>query len=130
MSMTSGGVAYALTGDREKDLEQYVGQRVEIVGRVEGGANRSGSATGGGMSGSGTATSGSGTSTTGTGTSATSGTSSAPTSGGTTTTGAETTTGASATGSRTGSASGQSFGNLQQVNIVSFRAIGGSCSAQ
>ena len=130
MSVSAGGTAYALTGDREKDLEQYVGQRVEIVGRVEGGSNRGGYSAG--ASGSGTA--GSGTSATGTASGTTSGTTGSAT--GTTSTGAETTTGTSATGSRTGSGSasagsqGQGFGNLQQLNVVSFRAVGGSCSAQ
>jgi hypothetical protein len=35
MSVGSGGKAYALTGNREKDLEQHVGKRVEIVGTLE-----------------------------------------------------------------------------------------------
>jgi hypothetical protein len=139
MSVSSGGTAYALTGDREKDLEQYVGQRVEIVGRIEGGgANRSGAGVSGSGSGSGTTATGtaSGTgSTSGTGTSAT-GTASGTTGSTTGSAGVETTTGTSATGSRTGSGTasagsqGQSFGSLQQINIVSVRAVGGSCSAQ
>jgi hypothetical protein len=139
MSMSAGGTAYALTGDREKDLEQYVGQRVEIVGRVEGGSNRGGYSSGASGSGSGSSAAGSGTS--GSGTSATGTTSGTASSGSTTGTGSagvETTTGTSATGSRTGSGSatasggsqGQGFASLQQLNVVSFRAVGGSCSAQ
>ena len=37
-TMSSGGVAYSLTGDRESELEKHVGQRVEIVGTLEGGS--------------------------------------------------------------------------------------------
>jgi hypothetical protein len=120
MSMTSGGQAYLLSGDREKELEQHVGQRVEIIGRVEGGAGASS-----GYSGSGTTASGTASGTTGSGTAATgstSGTGSATASG--TPTGAGTTTGASAAGSA--SAQGN-VGDLKELTIVSFRAVGGSC---
>jgi len=83
-SSMGGGKAYALTGNREKDLEQYVGQRVEIVGTLE----RSGAGT---------------------------------------TSGAATPPGAGTTASGTAGAS-QRFGDLQQINVVSFKSVSGSCS--
>lgn len=99
MTMMSGGKAYALTGDRERELEKYVGQRVEIVGTLEGGT--------GAMAGTGT---------TGTGTTATG-----------TATGTAAGTTATGTGTMTGTGAGQKVSDLQQVNIVSFKAVPGSC---
>lgn len=131
MSVTSGGTAYALTGDREKDLEQYVGQRVEIVGRIEGGSNRGGYSAGGSASGTGTTASGTASGTTASGTPASGTTASGTTASGTTATGTTSGTTASPTGATPSAGSqAQSVGSLQQLNIVSFRAVGGSCSAQ
>jgi hypothetical protein len=115
-SMASGGKAYALTGNREKELEQYVGQRVEIVGTLERGGARSGGYGAGAGTGTGTAA--------GTGTGTAAGTATAP---GTT---PGTATGTTAgTGTMSGSAgASQRFSELQQINIVSFRAVGGSCT--
>lgn len=45
ITMSSGGIAYSLTGDRESELEKHVGQRVEIVGTVEGGSDTAATAT-------------------------------------------------------------------------------------
>jgi len=98
--MGGGGKAYALTGNREKELEQYVGQRVEIVGTIE----RSGAGATGTTAGAG----------------ATPATGTAP--------GTSTGTTASGTGTVSGSAGSPRFGDLQQINIVSFKAVGGSCS--
>lgn len=100
---TTSGTAYALTGNREKELEQYVGQRVEIVGTIERGAARSGSGYGGARAATGTTPSG-------------------------TASGTSTGTTASGAGTVSGSAGAARFGDLQQINIVSFRAVGGSCS--
>src|ERR1043166_1369747 len=36
-SISSNGTTYSLTGDKEKDLAQFVGQRVEIVAKMESG---------------------------------------------------------------------------------------------
>lgn len=103
-SMTSGGKAYALTGNREKELEQHVGQRVEIVGTLERGAT----AAAGTPSGTGTASG-----TTAPGTAA----------------GASTGTTASGAGTMSGSAgASQRFSELQEITVVSFRAVGGSCT--
>jgi hypothetical protein len=88
LTMSHAGKAYALTGSREKDLEQHVGQRVEIVGKIEGSAQPGASGTAGSTS--------SGT------------------------------TGASGT---IAESAGQRVGDLQRVDIVSFRMIG-SCSPQ
>jgi hypothetical protein len=120
-SMSGAGKAYALSGSREKDLEQYVGQRVEIVGNLERGAGASTGATGTtpGTTASGT-TSGTGTASTGTAGATTSGTAGATTSG--------TTSGTTASGTGTsGSAGMQRFGDLQTIDIVSFKPVGGSC---
>ena len=97
------GKAYALTGNREKDLEPHVGQRVEIVGTLE----RSGSGT---TSGAATAP-GAGTTAAGT---------ASGTAAGTTTSGTATASGSAGASPR--------FGDLQQINVVSFKAVGGSCS--
>jgi hypothetical protein len=127
MSVSAGGQAYALTGDKEKELEQYVGQRLEIVGQVEGGsgADRSGATASG--SGSATGTSATGTTsgtTTGTATGTTSGTATTGTTSGTATAG--TTSG----GTQASASAGQSFGDLKELRIVSFRPVGGSCAAK
>jgi hypothetical protein len=117
--MTSGGKAYALTGNREKDLEQYVGQRVEIVGTLERGAAGTGTATGTGTTAGTARTTGTGTAT---GTTAGTGTTTG------TTAGTSTGTTASGTGTTSGSTGAtQRFSDLQQIDVVSFRAVGGSC---
>jgi hypothetical protein len=36
LAKIGGGATYALTGAREREISQYVGQRVEIVGRIDG----------------------------------------------------------------------------------------------
>jgi hypothetical protein len=109
--MESGGKSYELTGDREDELKQYVGQRVEITGSVDR-ADTGSSASGMGTSGSGTSSSGTSTSGSSTSGSSTSGTPS--TSG----------TGTSASGS---SAYGAGDRNLPRLTITSFRAVSGSC---
>lgn len=43
----TAGSAFRLTGSRESELEKYVGQRVEIVGKIEGGAPQGTSGTAG-----------------------------------------------------------------------------------
>ena len=106
-SMSSGGTAYALTGNKEKELEKFVGQRVEITGTLESKGGRSSGSSGGAY---GTGSAGTGTSTSGTATGTTSGT-----------------TGGTMSGSAGAS---QPFSSLQEVNVVSFRAVGGSCSPQ
>jgi hypothetical protein len=117
---TASGKAYALTGDREKDLEQYVGQKVEIVGTLDASAPGA-SATAGANTGStgattsGTGTASTGTTSTGTGTGTTAGA----------TTGA--TTGSSGATAGISASAGQRFSDLQQISIVSFKAIG-ACS--
>jgi hypothetical protein len=111
------GNAYSLTGDREKELDKYVGQRVEIVGTLE----NSGKA-----SMPGNASTPTGGSTTGTaGTSTTTGTTSS-----TSSTSIGSTTSSGTYGSTTGSAATSGFGDLPRVNITSFRPAGGSCSPQ
>lgn len=100
MAMASGGTAYSLTGDRERELEKFVGQRVEIIGRLDqGGA-------GSGYGASGTTASGTATGSTATGTSGT------------------------ATGSASAGASASAGDKLKEVDVVSFRAIGGTCPAK
>jgi hypothetical protein len=118
-AMTSGGTAYSLTGNREKELETLVGQKVEIVGTLEN-ANR-GSAGTGASTGYGTGSTTTGAGTTSSGTTAT-GTTAAGTTGST----------ASGTGTMSGSASASAgrMGDLQTINVVSFRAVGGSCTPQ
>lgn len=109
-SMGAGmyGTVYALTGDREKELEQYAGQRVEIVGTLK---DSSGTAMGTGTA-TGTAT--------GTGTGTTSGTGTA--------TGTGTTSGTTATGTTSGTAGAmQRVGDLKEIEVTSFRAVAGSC---
>jgi hypothetical protein len=44
-TISSGGIAYSLTGDRESELEKHAGQRVEIVGTLEGGSADTAAAT-------------------------------------------------------------------------------------
>ncbi|MGH9370382.1 MAG: hypothetical protein ACRD15_02490 [Vicinamibacterales bacterium] len=72
-TLSSGGIAYSLTGDRESELEKHVGQRLEIVGTLDDASD------------------------------------------------------ATATGPVSGSAS-QRVGDLKALTIVSFRAIGGTCT--
>jgi hypothetical protein len=121
MTAMSGGTAYALTGNRERELESHVGQRVEIVGRIEGGGRMAGGSTSATGSAGTTATTGS-TPATGTSGQTTSGTATGTTSGGTTT--------GSAQAGVTGETRGAGFDALQQINITSFRVVGGTCPAQ
>jgi hypothetical protein len=103
---TSAGATYELTGARESELKTYVGQRVEITGRLE--DSRSSSAMG-------TAASPSGTSTP----------DSAAKPG--------STSGAGTPGSMAGATPSQSAtaaSNTPRLTIESFRALGGSCSSQ
>lgn len=124
MSVSAGGQAYALTGDREKELEQYVGQRVEIVGQVAAGASGAGRS-GASASGTGSAT-GTTSGTTATGT--TSGTATTGTTSGTAS--GTATTGTTSGGTQASASAGQSFGDLKELRIVSFRPVGGSCAAK
>jgi hypothetical protein len=105
------GKDYRLTGSRESELEKHVGQRVEISGWLQdhGGMGAAGRGTMGAGA-TGTASTGSGTTATGTASTG------AATSG---------TTGAGATGDPA-----QSFEDLPEIEIVSFRAVGGSCPAR
>jgi len=100
---SSIGSAYQLTGNREKELEKFVGQRVEIVGSVENaGRTRTGAS----------------------GTGAYSGTSPTGTAG----TGTTSSTGAETTGTTSGTArTGASFSDLPKIDVVSFRMVEGSC---
>ena len=106
MTSAASGKNYSLTGSREKELESLVGQKVEIVGTLD---NAKGNSPG--------ATTGYGSGSTATGT----------------TTGAAGTTGAAAgtTGAAAGTTASASGANdLATLNIVSFRAVGGSCTPQ
>ena len=103
MSVSSGGKAYALTGEREKELEQYVGQRVEITGTMEHGKSPSTSSPGYGA-----------------GAGATTGAASGTTSG---------TTAGTTSGTAAGAPSAQRVGDLSEIKIVSFKSLG-ACSAQ
>ncbi len=121
--MSSGGSSYRLTGDT-RELQRYVGQQVEIRGKLQG-SKGSSSYSGSEPSSS----SPSGSSSTGTSTGETTGTSST----GTPQTG-------SATGSPAGSSSGQSqvggqsssaYGSgmeMPLVHVSSVRSLGTSCS--
>jgi hypothetical protein len=108
----AAGVAssYELTGDREDDLQQYVGQRVEITGTVEEANTPDPSMSGSSTSGA-AGTSGSGAAGTAAGTSGSS---------------------AGATGSESASAgtsaSGSADAPAKRLRITSFRAVGGNCA--
>lgn len=110
---TSGTAqAFELTGPGEGQLQQYVGRRVEIVGKIKGGHAAHGAA--------GSATSGTSSSTT-TGT---------PSSGTTTGTQSGTSSGTGVAGATRGGSDimGQDL-NLPELEVVSVRESSGSCPA-
>jgi hypothetical protein len=110
--MSHGGAStYELTGDREDDLKQYVGQRVEITGSVENAQSGADASMGGSAAGSGTANPASGTTANPTSSTA-SGSTSAP---------------GSAPAGVSASASGDQ--SKPRLRITSFRAVGGDCAA-
>lgn len=102
--------SYELTGDREDELDQYVGQQVEITGTVDRDKATMGVA-GSTSEGAGTQTSASGSTAAGSGTSSSTGTA-----------------GTSA-GHADPNSSHSASGAMPRLKISSFRAVGGSCDA-
>jgi hypothetical protein len=111
-SASGNTMNYSLAGDRENELEKYVGQRVEIVGTVDG---ASAAATAGASSpGSSSSTGAAGSA--GAGSDAARPPVTRPE--GSTSSGADANRGGAPAAS----------GHAQRLNIVSFRPVGGECS--
>jgi hypothetical protein len=132
------GNMYQISGLDKDKLRQHVGQRVEVVGRLEMRGSGGGTAAGAGSrpGTTGTGTSGTGTTATGTTGTGTTGTGTTATGTGTTGTGTTGTTGTGTTGA-SGSRPGQSdtraqSGNqhdLPRINATSIRQVSGTCSS-
>jgi hypothetical protein len=117
MAGTSGTAqAFELTGPGEGQLQQYVGRRVEIVGKIKGGHAAHHGA--------------SGSATSGTQSSGTSSTTGAQSSGTTTGTQSGTSSGTGVAGATRGGSDimGQDL-NLPELEVVSVRESSGSCPA-